>query len=104
MFNTLQYARRLEATGISRDQAEAHVQIMAEIVEDELATKADLKDLGIQLRAEISTLRTELKSEIGELRNDMQKSEYRIVIKLSAIVGAMMTLAIGATATLIKTL
>lgn len=52
--------------GISRDQAEAHIQIFAEIIEGDVATKNDLKEL-----------------------------EHRLVIKLSAILGGMLTLTIA---------
>ncbi len=67
MFNTLKYSKILEATGVSREQAEAHIQIMAEIVEDDLATKQDLKEL-----------------------------EYRLIVKLTAILipGIALTVAI----------
>ena len=73
MFDTLKYSRVLEAAGVSRDQAEAHVRIIAEIVEGDLATKQDLKEL-----------------------------EYRLIIKLSAIVGTIVTLAVAVTAALSK--
>lgn len=73
MFDTLKYSRVLEAAGVARDQAEAHVRIIAEIVEDDLATKQDLKEL-----------------------------EFRLIIKLSAILGTMVTIAIAVTAALAK--
>jgi len=75
MFDTLKYSKILEAVGVSREQAEAHIKIVAEIVEGELATKQDLKEL-----------------------------EYRLIIKLSAVVGAIVTLAIAVTAALTKLL
>ncbi len=80
MFDTLKYSKILEAAGVSRAQAEAHVRIVSEIVEVDLATKQDVKDL---------------KSEI-------EKLEYRLVIKLSAIVGTIVTLAIAITAAIAK--
>lgn len=70
MFNTLQYTKKLEAAGITRDQAEAHVQIIAEIIEGDLVTKNDLK--------------TELKD-----------FENRLLLKLGAMMGAMLTISIG---------
>lgn len=73
MFDTLKYSRILEAVGVSRAQAEAHIQIIAEIVEDELTTKQDLREL-----------------------------EYRLIIKLSAILGTIITIAIAVTAALAK--
>lgn len=73
MFDTLKYSRILEAVGVSRDQAEAHIKIIAEIVEDDLATKQDLREL-----------------------------EYRLIIKLSAVLGTIVTVAIAVTAALSK--
>jgi hypothetical protein len=45
MFDTLKYAIQLEEAGVTRKQAETHMRIMSEIVETNLATKQDLKDL-----------------------------------------------------------
>jgi hypothetical protein len=66
MFNTLTYAKRLEDAGIPRPQAEAQVQVLAEIVETELATKNDIQ-------------------------HALKELEYRLIIKLSAIMGTMFT-------------
>jgi hypothetical protein len=44
------------------------------------------------------------KHDIRELKDEMQKLEYRLVIKLGSIVVATITVAIAATATLIKLL
>lgn len=84
MFNTLSYAKKLEDAGVTREQAEVHVQIIAEIVEDELTTKQDLKILETNIEGKL------------------QQLEYRLIIKLSAIVGAMITLAIAVTAAVAK--
>jgi hypothetical protein len=73
MFNTLSYARKLEAAGVERQQAEAHIQIIAEVVEGSLTTKQDLKEL-----------------------------EYRLVIKLGAWVAGVGIASIGALATILK--
>jgi len=62
MINTLAALRRLEEAGVPRQQAEAQVQLLAELVDTDLATKRDLKDL-----------------------------EYRLTIKTGAIVGSMLT-------------
>ena len=58
MFNTLLYTKRLEAAGFSRLQAEAQIQIIAEIVEGELATKRDLKELEYRLIIKLGTIAT----------------------------------------------
>jgi hypothetical protein len=82
MFDTLKYSRILEATGVSREQAEAHIRIIAEIVEGDLATKADIR---------------ELKQELIQL-------EYRLIIKLGVIVVTTGTLICGMTTLMIKLL
>ena len=41
-FDTLTYARTLEAAGVPRQQAEAHAQALADFLSTELVTKADL--------------------------------------------------------------
>ena len=66
----------MEEVGISRDQAEAHVQIIAEIIEGDVATKQDIK----------------------ELKDEILKLEYRLVIKL----GAMLSAAVAIVAALHK--
>ena len=73
MFNTLMYAKKLEEVGVSRDQAEAHIQIIAEIVEGDLSTKQDIKDL----------------------KDELQKLEYRLIIKLGAVVTAVIATAVA---------
>lgn len=73
MFDTLRYSKVLESAGVSRDQAEAHVKIIAEIVEDDLASKQDLKEL-----------------------------EYRLITKLSAILGTMISITIAVVALILK--
>jgi hypothetical protein len=80
MFDTLKYSKILEAVGVARDQAEAHIKIISEIVEGDLATKQDIE----------------------RLENKLVQLEYRLIIKLSATVGAIVTLAIAITAALTK--
>jgi hypothetical protein len=60
MFNTLRYAKKLEAAGVLREHAEAHVQIIAEIIEVDLATKQDLRELEFRLFVKLGTLMSTL--------------------------------------------
>lgn len=76
MFDTLKYSKARESAGVSRDQAEAHIRIIAEIVEGNLSTKQDIKDL----------------------KDEMHKLELRLVIKL----GTLVTLAIAAAVAVLK--
>lgn len=92
MFDSLGYAKKLEEVGVPRDQAEAHVRIIADIVEGELVTKSDLTDTENKLRAEISAVRIELKADFAEVRHEMIQLESRMIIKM----GAMLVTVVGA--------
>ena len=49
VFNSLNYAKRLEQAGFTREQAEAQANIMTEIVNEKIATKQDLRELEYRL-------------------------------------------------------
>lgn len=84
MFNALNFTKRLEAAGVPREQAEAHAQVLLEVVESELATKRDIKEFQ------------------ETTKRGLKELEYRLVVRISAIVGAMITLSIGVTAALAR--
>lgn len=49
VFNSLNYAKRLEQAGFTREQAETQANIMTEIVDEKIATKQDLRELEYRL-------------------------------------------------------
>lgn len=83
MNNALKYVKMLEGTGITREQAEIQIQIISEILEGDLATKQDIKDLNAKFES---------------IEHKILQSEYRMTIKLGSIV----TLAIAAMTAIIK--
>lgn len=124
MFNSLKYVKKLEEAGVSREQAEMHIQIVGEIMETNLATRQDLKDLNLLLTHEIALFRQEttqsmvsFRQEIAQsmvlfhqeitqsmallrqdVKQEMAQSEQRMTIKLGTIV----SIAIGIAVTLAK--
>lgn len=78
MFNSLKYAKKLEEVGISREQAEVHMQIMTEIIETNLATKQDVQ----------------------EIRRDIREVEYKLIIKM----GTLVSIAMGVLVAVVKLL
>jgi hypothetical protein len=46
----------LEEAGFSRDQAEASIKILVEIMEDKLATKQDIRELESKLTIRLGTM------------------------------------------------
>jgi len=84
-FDTLKFANRLKAAGVPDKQAEAEAEVLADALEvnlKDLSTKADL-------------LATKV-----ELQQEMKMLEQRLIIKL----GALIAVAIGIVAALVKLL
>jgi hypothetical protein len=87
MFNAIKYTQELEKAGFSRDQAEASVKLLIEVMDQNLATKSDLKDL-----------RSEIKELGSSIRSDMREIEYKLVFRL----GSLMTVLIGVAVAILK--
>lgn len=63
VFNALNCAKRLEQAGFTRQQAEVQANMMAEVVDEKMATRQDLREL-----------------------------EYRLIIRLGGMLAAGVTL------------
>ena len=151
MNNALKYVKILEGVGVTREQAEAHVQFISEFLEGDLATKQDvlnsetklnlsmnqLEDkiedieeslnlsiarldsrlssaiakldnkftqaithLDAKLNSSVARLDTKIETATEHLENKILQSEYRMTIKL----GAIITLAIAAATAVMKLL
>jgi hypothetical protein len=98
MNNALKYVKILEGTGINREQAEAHVQIISDILEGDLVTKQDLLNSENSMKLSISQLNNKIDSIAERLENKMLQMEYRMTIKLGSIV----TVAIAAMTAVFK--
>lgn len=81
-FDTLAFAKKLKEAGVPDAQAEVHAEAIAELIDERIATKQDLKELEITLR------------------RDVKELELRLTIRL----GAMMTASIAIIAALVKLL
>ncbi|MGH7963078.1 MAG: coiled-coil domain-containing protein [Candidatus Binatia bacterium] len=119
-FNTLAFAKKLQEGGFTPQQAEVLAYAQAELLEQNLATKLDLKEVEANLRRDMKELETNLRRDMKEieanlrreikelertmkeieagLRRDMKDLEYRMLIKL----GSLMVVGITAVATLVK--
>ena len=74
-FDTLAYAQKLKKAGVPEEQASAHAETLAEIMDERVATKQDLQNL-----------------------------EERLTMKLTIRMGSMLAATIAILATLIKIL
>jgi hypothetical protein len=81
-FDTLNFAKRLEQLGFTREQSEGFAQLQREIVDERLATKQDIKDL----------------------RAEMREMEYRLTVNITKWVAGMLLAQAGVVAALVKLL
>jgi hypothetical protein len=91
-FDTLKYANTLKAAGVPLAQAEAEAVALSEVLE------VNLKDLAT--KEDLLSVKNELHRDIEDVRRDMREMEQRLIIKL----GALIALAIGIVAALVKLL
>lgn len=107
--------RELEKAGFTKEQAQKSVKIWMEFMDNNFATKADLKELQYVVKFDLNEVEKELKSEIDRLEKKMDAEfskidkelvliraqfpelENKLVIKL----GSMMAASVAILATLI---
>jgi len=99
LYNSLKYAKILEDVGLPRNQAETHIQIISEVLEEELATKQDIMRLEAGTKQDIMRLGNSTKQDImrletkfNRLEDKIEKLEYKLIFKL----GSLMTVLFGA--------
>jgi hypothetical protein len=91
MFNALKYTKRLEEVGFTREQAEAHVQMVIEVMDSNFATKSDFKEL-----------ETRIDSKFNKLESQIAQLEYKLMVKLGVLLSTIMTLGFTAVSLVIK--
>jgi uncharacterized protein involved in exopolysaccharide biosynthesis len=98
LIDTIALVSRLEAAGMSRQQAEAIATALAHADETNLATKADVAALKAdleaakaELRQEIAEFRSELRTEIAALRAEVKSDLVRVVVVNLAALGIATT-------------
>jgi predicted phage-related endonuclease len=81
--NTLAIAKRMTEAGFTPKQAETHAELMAEIVESDLATKRDLKDVETKLTRDIKEVEAKLSRDIKELDVKLSREIKEVEARLS---------------------
>ena len=97
-FDTHKYVKRLTAAGMPEPQAEAIADEQRSLIEGQLATKRDIKELETGLRRDLEGLRRDMKEMETGLRRDMKEMETatkrdlkEMEQKLTIRLGVMMT-------------
>ncbi|MEK6615272.1 MAG: DUF1640 domain-containing protein, partial [Bacteroidota bacterium] len=80
-FDTLAYAKKFIAAGFTQQQAEVQAETFAEIIDEQVATKQDLKEMEISLRR-----------DMAEMKADIIKWVAAMLIAQAAIVATLVKL------------
>ena len=59
-FDTLAYVKKLKAAGVPESQAEVQAETFAEIIDEKLSTKRDLKEMELALRSDMVAVKSEI--------------------------------------------
>jgi len=75
VFDTLAYSKKLRAVGFTEEQAEAQAETIITLITEQLATKADLKEVEFALRRDLKEVEAGLKRDIKEVELKMKEVE-----------------------------
>ncbi len=80
-FDTLSYAKKLVAAGFTQEQAEVQAETFLSIVQDQLVSKRDLKEVEKTLEFKIETVRRETEN----VRKELKETEKRLELKIETV-------------------
>ena len=83
MFDTLAFTKKLKVAGVPEKQAEAQAEAIAEVLNDQMATKHDLNNL-----------KTEMDKEFAAVRSEAKQTELSLKIWMGSIALASVTAAV----------
>ncbi|WP_034301943.1 DUF1640 domain-containing protein [Herbaspirillum sp. RV1423] len=84
-FDTHDYVKRLEESGIPTAQAEAHAKVLAEAMNNELLKKADLNEF----RAEVRTKFAEVETKFTEVKGQFELLKWMLGFMLAGTVAIL---------------
>jgi len=110
-FDPLRYAKQLEEAGFTRAQAEVQAETFFGIVNENLVTKRDLKELENQLIQTIKESESKTALELENIRRDIKELESNTKIQMEVLrrdlklwFGSMLVTVIVAFSTLLTVL
>ncbi|CAL7961639.1 conserved hypothetical protein [Gammaproteobacteria bacterium] len=104
-FDTFQQAQRLQGAGFTENQVKAQIEnskeqtaAINELIDDNLATKQDVKELALATKQDIKELELTTKRDIKELalatKRDIKELELKLESKITSM-GYKTTIATG---------
>jgi hypothetical protein len=95
----------LRERGVPDDQAEAHAEAARDFIMAELVTKTDLLAVRadvLAVKQELQTVKQDLQTVKQDLQTEIRTSIETQSLRLTIRLGAMLVVAIGALATILK--
>jgi hypothetical protein len=84
-FDPLKYAKKLEEAGFTREQAEVQAETFFGIVNENLVTKRDLKELENQLIQTIKESESKTALELENVRRDIKELENKTALEIENV-------------------
>ncbi len=87
-FDTHAFVKRLTSVGMPEAQAEVLADEQVRLIDERLATKADIAKLEVELKTDIARLESATKTDIARLeagaKRDIREAELRLEAKIDA--------------------
>ena len=83
-FDTLEYVRRLQEAGVERQTAEAHADLLRDMLWADVAKTEDLERLETGLRKDFERLETGLRKDFERLETELKSDFERLEAELKA--------------------
>ena len=84
-FDPIKYLKQLEGVGFTRAQAEIQSETFFSIVQEQLVTKQDLKELENELKRTIKEIDSKTSLELEAMRRDIKESENKTTLQLELL-------------------
>ncbi len=86
VFDTLDFARRLKDAGVPGVQAEAHAQVIAEMVLTDVATKADLDQTKRELLQAVNALDQQVQYRFAATDQKIERLRDQLTLRFGALI------------------
>ncbi len=91
-FDTLSYAKRLQNSGFTQEQAEIQAETFFNIIQDQLVSKRDLYDVEKNLKFDMENIRKDLRFEISNLSKELKIWFGGMLVIVIGVLSGIMTL------------
>ncbi len=101
-FDTLGFVHRLQKSGVERETAEAHAELLRDMVWSDLAKKDDIARLeddigrvGEDLKRVENSLRADMKRMESELKTELDHKLHELELRMTIKPGGMLAVMLG---------